>query len=68
MRPSPISSTVSYAIAATADARYADIVDGKLYLFVNAPILAKYKEDPKRVIAGAVAKRPEIVHTPVNEL
>ncbi len=47
MRPSPISSTVSYAIAATADARYADIVDRKLHLFVNAAILAKYQEAPK---------------------
>lgn len=50
------------------DVRYADIVDGKLYLFVNAAILAKYQEDPEGVIAGAEAKWPEIVHTPVSDL
>lgn len=50
------------------DVRYADIVDGKLYLFVNAAILAKYQEDPQRIIAGAEAKWPEIAHTPVNDL
>ncbi|WP_294607240.1 YHS domain-containing (seleno)protein [uncultured Roseovarius sp.] len=50
------------------DVRYVDIVDGKLYLFVNAAILAKYREDPEAVIAGAKAKWPGIVNTPVNDL
>ena len=45
-----------------------DIVDGKLYLFVNSAILAKYREDPEAVIAGAKAKWPSIVNTPVNDL
>ncbi|MGK7754177.1 MULTISPECIES: YHS domain-containing (seleno)protein [unclassified Roseovarius] len=50
------------------DVRYADIVEGKLYLFVNAATLEKYLEDPEAVIAGANAKWPGIVNTPVSDL
>lgn len=50
------------------DVRYADIVEGKLYLFVNAAILEKYLEDPQAVIAGANEKWPEIVNTAVGAL
>lgn len=50
------------------DVRYADIVDGKLYLFVNAAILEKYLEDPEAVIAGANAKWTDIGSTPVRDL
>jgi YHS domain-containing protein len=50
------------------DVRYADIVDGKLYLFVNAAIFEKYLEDKTAVITGAHAKWPEIVSTPVSDL
>ena len=50
------------------DVRYADIVDGKLYLFVNAAILEKYLEDPTAIIAGANEKWPGIVNTPVSDL
>ncbi|MEO9572979.1 MAG: YHS domain-containing (seleno)protein [Tateyamaria sp.] len=50
------------------DVRYADIVDGKLYLFVNAAIFEKYLEDKANVIAGAEAKWPEIMTTPISEL
>lgn len=50
------------------DVRYADIVDGKLYLFVNAAIFAKYLEDKAAVIEGAHAKWPTIVNTPVRAL
>ncbi|MVO18269.1 YHS domain-containing (seleno)protein [Parasedimentitalea huanghaiensis] len=50
------------------DVRYADIVDGKLYLFVNAAIFQKYLEDKDAVIQGAYAKWPEIVHSPVGDL
>lgn len=50
------------------DVRYADIVDGKLYLFVNAAIFEKYLEDKAAVIDGAHAKWPGIVSTPVGEL
>ena len=50
------------------DVRYADIVEGKLYLFVNAAILAKYQEDPDAVIAGAEANWPGIMHNLVGDL
>ncbi len=50
------------------DVRYADIVDGKLYLFVNAAIFAKYQEGKDAVIQGAYAKWPEIEHSPVSAL
>ena len=50
------------------DVRYADIVDGKLYLFVNAAIFAKYQDDKAGVIAAAYARWPEIVNTPVADL
>jgi len=50
------------------DVRYADIVGGKLYLFVNAATLEKYLEDPQAVIAGADAKWPDIMNTAVSDL
>ncbi|WP_299818740.1 YHS domain-containing (seleno)protein [uncultured Roseibium sp.] len=50
------------------DVRFADIVDGKLYLFVNQVIFDKYLEQKDEVIAGAVAKWPEIRTTAVSEL
>lgn len=50
------------------DVRYADIVDGKLYLFVNKSIFEKYLEDRATIIDGAFAKWPEIMETPVGDL
>lgn len=50
------------------DVRFADIVDGKLYLFVNAVIFEKYLADKANVIEGAHAKWPGIVNTPISEL
>lgn len=50
------------------DVRYADIVDGKLYLFVNKAIFDKYLEDRETVISGAFAKWGEIEATPVGDL
>jgi len=50
------------------DPRYADIVDGKLYLFVNAEIFEKYKKDSKRIIAKAQKTWPSIQHTAVEDL
>ncbi|WP_299684172.1 YHS domain-containing (seleno)protein [uncultured Tateyamaria sp.] len=50
------------------DVRYADIVDGKLYLFVNAAIFAKYLEDQAAVIEGAHAKWPDIKSTQISDL
>lgn len=50
------------------DPRYADIVDGKLYLFVNATIFQKYKENPEAVLAKAAEMWPSIQHKAVGEL
>jgi YHS domain-containing protein len=50
------------------DVRYADIKDGKLYLFVNAAILEKYLENSEEVIATAHATWPDIRTAPVEDL
>ncbi|WNK01445.1 YHS domain-containing (seleno)protein [Thalassospiraceae bacterium LMO-JJ14] len=50
------------------DARYADILDGKLYLFVNDIILQKYLKNREQIIAGAYDKWPGIRSTPVENL
>ena len=50
------------------DVRYADIVDGKLYLFVNKVIFDKYLENRETVIKGAFAKWPEIHATSIEDL
>lgn len=50
------------------DPRYVDIVDGKLYLFVNAEVFEKYKKDSKRIIARAQNKWPSIQSTAVEDL
>lgn len=50
------------------DVRYADIVDGKLYLFVNASIFEKYLENKEEVITGAFEKWPGMRATPISDL
>jgi YHS domain-containing protein len=50
------------------DVRFADIVDGKLYLFVNADIFEKYLEQKDEILAGAEAKWPEIREVAVGDL
>ncbi|MGX1496141.1 YHS domain-containing protein [Labrenzia sp. MBR-25] len=50
------------------DVRFADIVDGKLYLFVNAVIFDKYLQQKDEVLAGAYAKWPEIRETAISDL
>jgi len=50
------------------DVRYADIVDGKLYLFVNKTIFDKYLEDRQTVISGAFDKWPGIQSTAIADL
>ena len=50
------------------DVRYADIVDGKLYLFVNEAIFRKYLENKEAVLAGAEATWPKIRTAPVGTL
>ncbi|SFH62510.1 YHS domain-containing (seleno)protein [Albimonas pacifica] len=50
------------------DPRYADIVDGKLYLFVNAEIFAKYLETPQEILAKAEATWASIEHAAADSL
>ena len=62
----------AYAVALgkkfDGDPRFADIVDGKLYLFVNAEIFEKYKKDSKRILAKAERTWPRIEHKAVGDL
>ncbi|MEZ5893428.1 MAG: YHS domain-containing (seleno)protein [Parvularculaceae bacterium] len=62
----------AYAVALgkkfDGDPHYADIVDGKLYLFVNAEIFEKYKRDSKNIIAKAEKTWPSIQHKAVKDL
>ena len=62
----------AYAVALgkkfDGDPQYADIVDGKLYLFVNAEIFEKYKKDSKRILAKAERTWPRIEHKAVGDL
>jgi YHS domain-containing protein len=62
----------AYAVALgrklDGDPRFADIVDGKLYLFVNAVIFEKYLADKANTLRKADAKWTEIEHVAVEEL
>ena len=62
----------AYAVALgrkfDGDPQFADIVDGKLYLFVNAAVFEIYRQDPQKWITAAHKKWPEIQHTAVSEL
>ena len=62
----------AYAVALgkkfDGDPRYADIVDGKLYLFVNEQILAEYRKAPEKILKNAEEKWPSIRHTAVAKL
>jgi YHS domain-containing protein len=48
--------------------RYADIVDGKLYVFLNAVAFGKYKEDKAGTLAKAEQNWPAMHHLPVTEV
>lgn len=50
------------------DPRFADIVNGKLYLFVNAAVFEKYKEDREGTIRKAEAAWPGIRHAAADSL
>ena len=50
------------------DARYADVVDGKLYLFLNAEVFAAYEKDKAGVIAKADEMWPSIRSTASADL
>lgn len=62
----------AYAVALgkklDGDPRYADIVDGKLYLFVNAAVYARYLADKENTLRTAEQKWPQIKHAPVESL
>lgn len=62
----------AYAVAVgkkfDGDPRYADIVDGKLYLFVNEDIYVKYKQDRQNILRKAEATWPSIQHKAVEDL
>lgn len=62
----------AYAVAKgkkyDGDPRYADIVDGRLYLFVNAAVFALYKEDPQGILAQAETTWASIRHSAVESL
>jgi YHS domain-containing protein len=51
-----------------ASARFADIVDGKLYVFLNAAAFAKYKEDKAGTLAKAERNWPAMHHVAVSEV
>ena len=48
--------------------RFADIVDGKLYVFLNAVAFAKYKEDKAGTLAKAEKNWPAMHHRPVVDV
>lgn len=50
------------------DTRYLDIVDGKVYLFVNAAVIEIYNEDKAGTIAKANEIWKEIQNTPIEDL
>ena len=62
----------AYAVALgkkfDGDPRYADIVDGKLYLFVNAAVFEKYLNDKQNTLEKAEATWPSIEHVAVEDL
>ena len=48
--------------------RFADIVDGKLYLFLNADVFKAYEKDKAGVLAKAAKNWPAIHHLSVAEV
>lgn len=50
------------------DPRYADIVKGRLYLFVNAAIYDKYLQNPREILRKAHKVWPSIEHTAIEQL
>lgn len=48
--------------------RFADIVDGKLYVFLNEVAFAKYKEDKAGTLAKAEKNWPAMHHQPVVDV
>lgn len=48
--------------------RYADVVKGKLYLFLNAAVFEAYKKDKQGTLKKAEAQWPGIEHRSVKEV
>ena len=51
-----------------ANPRFADIVDGKLYVFLNAAVFEAYEEDKEGILAQAAANWPAMHHLTVAEV
>jgi YHS domain-containing protein len=51
-----------------ANPRFADIVDGKLYVFLNRAAFRKYQEDKAGTLAKAERKWPAMHHVAVREV
>ena len=62
----------AYAVALgkkfDGDPMFADIVDGKLYLFVNDKVFQTYKKNPQKYLSEAEKMWPKIQHQAVSEL
>lgn len=62
----------AYAVALgrkfDGDPQFADIVDGKLYLFVNGAIFEKYKADSENILRNAEKTWPKIRSVAVKDL
>ena len=48
--------------------RFADIVDGKLYVFLNAAVFKAYKKDKAGILAKAEKNWPGMHHRAVAEV
>jgi YHS domain-containing protein len=48
--------------------RFADIVDGKLYLFLNAAVFEAYQKDREGTLAKAARNWPGMHHVPVSQV
>ena len=48
--------------------RFADIVDGKLYVFLNAAVFETYKKDKAGILAKAAKNWPDMHHRSVAEV
>ncbi|MEQ9811501.1 MAG: YHS domain-containing (seleno)protein [Azospirillaceae bacterium] len=59
---------VAIGMKLDANPRFADIVDGQLYLFLNQVAFERYLEDPAGTIALAEENWPAMHHVPVAEV
>ena len=59
---------VAKGLKLDASPRFADVVDGKLYLFLNADVFEAYKKDKAGIIAKAEAEWPDMEHRTVEDV